>query len=61
MRDYLIRHKIYILECGEIERFVSEVGGHGNEWVEKVFEKYSNLDNPVYDEARQFIKKVFNI
>lgn len=61
VRDYLIRHKIYILECGEIERFVSEVGGHGNEWVEKVFEKYSNLDNPVYDEARQFIKKVFNI
>lgn len=36
-------------------------GGHGNTWVEKTFEKYNDIDNKVYDEAKQFIKEVFDI
>ena len=53
--------KVFILKCGEIERFVPTVGGHGNTWVEKTFEKYNDIDNKVYDEAKQFIKEVFDI
>ena len=34
---------------------------HGNTWVEKTFEKYNDIDNKVYDEAKQFIKEVFDI
>lgn len=30
LKEFLNEHKVFILECGEIERFVPEVGGHGN-------------------------------
>lgn len=59
--EFLKKHKVFILKCGEIERFVPTVGGHGNTWVEKTFEKYNDIDNKVYDEAKQFIKEVFDI
>ena len=59
--EFLKKHKVFILKCGEIERFVPTVGGHGTTWVEKTFEKYNDIDNKVYDEAKQFIKEVFDI
>lgn len=34
IKEFLIDYNIFILECGEIERFVPDVGGHGNTWVE---------------------------
>ena len=61
IKKYLNEHKIFILECGEIERFVPEVNGHGNTWVENTFTRYENIDDDVYEEARKFIKTVFNI
>ena len=61
MKNFLNEHKVFILECGEIERFVPDVGGHGNVWVEKTFTRYENFNDPVYDEAKRFVKSVFNI
>lgn len=60
LKEFLSKHRIFILECGEIERFVSDVNGHGNVWVEKTFEKYDDLNDKAYDDAKEFIKKVFN-
>ena len=61
IKAHLNEHNIYFLECGEIERFVPDVAGHGNDWLEKVFEKYSDINNSTYDEAKKFIKSVFEI
>lgn len=61
LEEFLNQHNVFILECGEIERFVPDVGGHGNSWVEKTFAKYNDLNAPVYNEAKQFIKNVFDI
>ena len=61
IKSFLNEHSVYILECGEIERFVPNVGGHGNVWVEKTFIKYKDINDSAYDEARRFIKSVFSI
>ena len=57
--DFLKENNIYVLECGEIERFVPDISGHGNNWVEKTFTKYEDISADVYDEARKFIRTVF--
>lgn len=59
IKRFLNNRNIYILECGEIEGFVSGVDKHGNGWVESVFEQYQNLDLNVYDKAKEFIHSVF--
>lgn len=61
IEEYLNLHNIYILDCGEIERLIPEVDLHGNAWVEEVFNKYFDINNAVFDKAKKFIKKVFNI
>lgn len=61
VKSFLNEHKVFILECGEIERFIPDIGGHGNAWVEKAFAKYEDISKDVYDEARRFIKTVFEI
>jgi len=61
IKSYLNNHNIYFTECGEIERFVPDIGGHGNDWLEKVFEQYKDINDNAYDEARKFIKFVFDI
>ena len=52
------KHGIFLVPVGEMECFVKEVGGHGSEWVNEVFEKYSDLDNPVYQQAKKFIRSI---
>lgn len=61
LKRFLNEHKVFILECGEIERFVPEVGGHGNVWVEKTFAMYNDLNDSIYNEVKRFIKNVFDI
>lgn len=58
INKFLKVNNIFILECGEIERFVRDVSGHGNNWVEKVFTKYKDIDDDVYEEARRFIRNI---
>ncbi len=52
INDFLKEHNVFILECGEIERFVPEIDGHGNTWVEKTFNKYQDINDHAYDKAR---------
>lgn len=59
--DFLNENNIFVVECGEIERFITEVDGHGSAWVEEVFKNYPTLDEPEYSNAKKFIKKVFKI
>lgn len=49
---------IFIVPVGELECFVKEVGGHGPDWTNNVFEKYPDLENEVYDKIKEFIKEV---
>lgn len=46
---------IHIVPVGELECFIKDVGGHGPEWVNKVLETYPGLDNPVYNQIREFM------
>lgn len=59
--NFLNKSNIFVVECGEIERFITEIDGHGSLWVEEVFKKYPTLDEPEYSNAKEFIKKVFRI
>lgn len=59
--NFLNESNIFVVECGEIERFITEIDGHGSLWVEEVFKKYPTLDEPEYSNAKEFIKKVFKI
>lgn len=60
IKDFLRKYNIFILECGEMERFVTDIEEHGNLWVENVFSEYPNIEDGVYDEARKFIEDVFS-
>ena len=46
---------IYLVPVGELECFIKDVGDHGPDWVNKVLEKYQDLDNEVYSEIKKFI------
>lgn len=61
INQFLIERSIFILTCGEIERLVRGSKGHGDLWVENTFNKYPDIEDGVYDEAKAFIKKVFDI
>lgn len=61
IEEFLNNNNIFILECGEIERFIPEIDLHGNAWVEEVFKEYPDINNSIYDSAKKFIKMVFNI
>ena len=59
--NFLDNNNIFVVECGEIERFITEVEFHGSAWVEEVFKRYPTIKESVYDNAKIFIKKVFKI
>lgn len=61
IKQKLEENNIYILDCGEIEKFVPIISGHGNSWVESVLKEYENMDNQIFDNVKIFIKTVFNI
>ena len=61
IEEFLNTNNIYFLDCGEIERLIPEIDLHGNKWVEKVFKDYPNLNSSIYEQARDFIKKVFKL
>ncbi|MDP4532520.1 AAA family ATPase [Marinobacter salarius] len=48
---------IHVLEVGELEGFVRDVGGHGPKWVNAVLEQYS-LEDQVLQQARDFVHEV---
>ena len=47
---------VIIVEVGELECFVKEVGGeHGPQWVNSVLEKYPDIGDPIYAKIRDFV------
>lgn len=61
LKEDLKLNNIYILDNGELENFCNSINSKGNKWVEQIFNQYEDINNPVYDEARKFIKYVFDI
>ncbi len=59
INEFLKKKNIFIVECGEIERFVPNVCGHGNTWVENTFTTYEDISASIYDDAKKFIRTVF--
>lgn len=61
INEQLKRNGVHIVECGEIERFVTDVDGHGNNWLKRVFETHPDLENDTaYEDAKAFVRKVFS-
>ena len=57
--DEILKSKgIYMVPVGELEGFVKEIGGHGPDWANNVLEKYTDLDDPVYDSIKQFVESM---
>lgn len=61
IKHILNENNIFILECGEMERLIPQEEGHGGAWVEKVLKEYPDINDNIYDAARDFIRKAFNI
>lgn len=57
--DGLLRaHGIYIVPVGELERFITAVGGHGPEWTNRVLDAYPDLNDDVYASIKGFISEL---
>ncbi len=60
LEQELRRLGLYIVEVGELERFVPSVGSHGPTWLNRVLEKDIAKDTEL-DEARKFISSVLDL
>lgn len=57
--DQMLRsHGIYIVPVGELERFITEVGGHGPDWTNRVLDTYPDLNDEVYTGIKRFISEM---
>lgn len=55
IEQYLNSRNIYPVPVGELENFIPDVSSHGPDWVNVVFEKYSDLNDPTYSAAADFV------
>lgn len=55
IEKYLNDRNIYPVPVGELENFIPDVSSHGPDWVNLIFEKYPDLDDPVYSDAANFV------
>jgi hypothetical protein len=46
---------LFILTCGELERFCKSIGGHGSEWVNNVLLQRNLAVDPALQAARDFV------
>ena len=59
MNDVLRSYGIFIVEVGELECFVKDVGGdHGPLWTNSVLEKYPDIGDSVYAKLREFVSSM---
>lgn len=54
---YLKNLGIYVVPVGELESFITSVGGHGPRWVNSVLENYPDLASDSYQEIQNFIRE----
>ncbi|MGE4284925.1 MAG: ATP-dependent endonuclease [Clostridia bacterium] len=57
MQTVFKQHHLFILEIGELECFIKQVGNHGPKWVSEVLDRYP-LSNQIFEPAKAFIKTV---
>jgi hypothetical protein len=57
MQTVFKQHHLFILEIGELECFIKQVGNHGPKWVSEVLDRYP-LSNRIFEPAKAFIKTV---
>lgn len=55
LNETLQLNGIHIVPVGELECFIKDIGGHGPEWTNNVLQAYPHIDNPVYNQIREFI------
>jgi hypothetical protein len=60
MLCYLKDCGLFVVKCGEIERFVPTIGLHGPKWVAQALAKEISTDSEL-EAARIFISEVFDI
>ena len=53
---YLAEIGIHVVQCGELECFVPNVGRHGPDWIHAVLDKYPDVSDPEYDVAKNFVR-----
>jgi len=53
----LAGYGLFVVEVGELERFVPSVGGHGPAWVNAALEK-NLLTDPELELARKFVRRL---
>ena len=58
MNNTLKEKGIYLVPVGELECFIKDVGGHASDWVNKVLEKYPDLDDEAYSKIKKFIAEL---
>lgn len=51
----LSHHNVQIVPVGELESFVPSIDSHGPSWVNDVLQEYPDLNDAVYDMARDFV------
>ena len=49
---------VYIVPLGELECFVPSITQHGPSWVAEVFQRYPDLNDSAYEEAKKFIMSI---
>ena len=47
---------IHVVPCGELEKFVPSCDEHGPTWIQDVLDKHPDLSDPVFDEAKKFVR-----
>ena len=58
LNNILQENGIYIVPVGELECFIKSIGSHGPEWTNIVLETYPDINNPVYNQIRDFINNM---
>lgn len=58
VNEYLRKNHIFLLKCGEIERLIKTISGHGIKWVDNVLETYPDIEDEIYKEAKAFMQEI---
>jgi hypothetical protein len=52
---------LFVVKCGELERFVPDVGGKGPKWVSEVLSTKDLAKDPALEEARKFVSELIDL
>lgn len=47
---------IHVVDCGELERFIPDCGGHGPIWIQNVLDKHSDISGDAFKDAKDFVR-----